>query len=300
MPRKPWAHVREQLGHAPLVEGRVGSDCPLYVERFFYRQAEATVTDLQTDALVTQLSGGQVREGERDHWRAVNLPTQSILLPKGVATHWHYTSTIDFAAFHFLEGGSAFMQKLTALARSRQMLLPLSDPLVGAAAQQIVNELHKGAAADQGFMARAASLMLEQCWRVLTSSSASPINPRYAQSSRLQAALNHIRENPGGDLSTEALARLSALSRSHFRRIFEESMGLPLHRYILGARLEQARKLMAMSSMPLAHVAQECGFSSQSHLTACFRAAHGATPAHYRSQLRPVHKSADDSCLTTQ
>ena len=48
---------------------------------------------------------------------------------------------------------------------------------------------------------------------------------------------------------------------------------------------EQARKLLTMSSMPIARIAQESGFSSQSHLTACFRAAHAVTPAKYRTAV---------------
>jgi transcriptional regulator GlxA family with amidase domain len=42
-------------------------------------------------------------------------------------------------------------------------------------------------------------------------------------------------------------------------------MGMPPHRYVLSVRLEQARKLLSMSSMssmPIARIAQESGFST--------------------------------------
>ncbi|MBK9623197.1 MAG: helix-turn-helix transcriptional regulator [Rhodocyclaceae bacterium] len=97
--------------------------------------------------------------------------------------------------------------------------------------------------------------------------------------------LNHIHEHLTEDLSAEVLARRADVSLAHFRRIFEEAMGVPPHRYIVGARLEQARKLLTVSSMPISRIAQECGFSSQSHLTACFRAAHAVTPAGYRTSV---------------
>jgi AraC family transcriptional regulator len=61
---------------------------------------------------------------------------------------------------------------------------------------------------------------------------------------------------------------------------------VPPHRYVLAARLDLARKLLTQSTMPIARVAQECGFSSQSHLTASFRTAHSTTPAQYRAQAR--------------
>jgi AraC family transcriptional regulator len=61
---------------------------------------------------------------------------------------------------------------------------------------------------------------------------------------------------------------------------------VPPHRYVLGARLDLARKLLSQSTLPISRIAEECGFSSQSHLTATFRAAHSATPAQYRAHVR--------------
>jgi AraC family transcriptional regulator len=215
----------------------------------------------------------------------MNLPTQSLLIPAGVPTHWHYAGSVDYAIFYFLDNSSSATQCLDALAESRDAPLPFSDPLVGAAAQQIVNELQKGRLADQGFLERLAGIMLEQTFRVLTTPNNTFINPRHAQFPRLQVVLNHIHEHLAEDLPAPSLARLAGVSLTHFRRLFEDAMGTPPHRYILNMRLEQARKLLAMSSVPIAHIAEECGFSSQSHLTACFRQAHATTPASYRAAM---------------
>jgi AraC family transcriptional regulator len=250
-----------------------------------YQTIERTLSGLSCTGLVNQFGGGQVREGEQDQWRVQSLPTQSLLVPPGVPTHWHYSGTVDFVAFYFLEGGNDSMANLELLARSRGQPLPFSDPLVGAAAQQLVSELHKGPVADQAFMARLAALMLEQTYRVLTTPGTGGISPRHAQFPRLQAALNHIHQNLGGDLSADALARCAGVSQAHFRRLFQEAVGIAPHRYVLAARLEQARKLLSLSEMPIARIAQECGFSSQSHLTASFRAAHAVTPAQFRARL---------------
>ena len=280
---KPWANVRKELGHTPIVEGHIRGAVPLYVERYLYQATELAVSGLARTGLVTQFGGSRVREGELDHLRSMSLPTQSQLIPAGVPTHWHYAGTIDYALFYFLDNTSSAIQCLDTLAESRDAPLPFNDPLVGAAAQQIVNELQKGRLADQGFLARLAGIMLEQTFRVLTTPNTSFINPRHAQFFRLQAVLKHIHEHLADDLSAASLARLAGVSLTHFRRLFEEAMGTPPHRYILNVRLEQARQLLGMSSTPIAHIAQECGFSSQSHLTACFRQTHAVTPASYRA-----------------
>jgi AraC family transcriptional regulator len=38
--------------------------------------------------------------------------------------------------------------------------------------------------------------------------------------------------------------------------------------------------------MPLSRIADECGFSSQSHLATSFRAVHAAAPTEFRAQTK--------------
>ncbi|MCY1557014.1 HTH-type transcriptional regulator CdhR [compost metagenome] len=61
-------------------------------------------------------------------------------------------------------------------------------------------------------------------------------------------------------------------------------MGMPPHRYVMKARLERARDLLMQTDLPILHIALECGFNTQSHLTAAFKAAHATTPAEYRNR----------------
>lgn len=283
-----WFTVRKQLGHEPIVAGRLGGAAPLFIERYLYQDIERTVAGLGLMSLACQLGGGTVKEGESDHWRSTNLPTQSLLIPRRVPTHWHYSGTVDFVVFYFLDGGGDVVQRLEVLARSRDAPLPFSDPLVSAAARQLADELQKGANVDNGFMERLAVVMLEQVYRALTSSGTVGINPRHVHFARLQQVLNFVHGNLAADLSAEMLARRADVSLAHFVRIFRDATGISPHRYVLSARLDLARKLLTQSTMPISRVAQECGFSSQSHLTACFRAAHSTTPAKYRAHVQPA------------
>jgi AraC family transcriptional regulator len=170
--------------------------------------------------------------------------------------------------------------------------LHFGDSLVIALALQIVRELHKGRGSDERFMAMLAPVMLEQVYRTLTTPETRGFNPRHIHYSRLQAVLNHVRDNPGADLSVTALAARAEVSIAHFRRLFNEAMGTPPHRYVLASRLEKARNLLATTTLPIAHIADECGFSSQSHFTACFRTVHASTPAEYRSHLQETATAA--------
>jgi len=281
-----WFKVRKELGRQPIVAGRIPGSTPLFAERYIYQDIERTVSGMDATALVVQFGGGRVHEGEPHHWRSMNLPTQSLLIPSGVATHWHYSGTVDFAVFYFLAGGSSTMQSLHTLVEARREPVPFSDPLVGAAAQQLVAELQKAHGADAAFMERLAGVMLEQVFRALVTPVTGGINPRHVHFARLQAVFNHVHTNLASDLSAARLAKRAGVSVAHFARIFREATGVPPHRYVLAARLDLARKLLTQSNLPISRIAQESGFSSQSHLTASFRAAHSVTPAQYRAHVR--------------
>jgi AraC family transcriptional regulator len=190
---------------------------------------------------------------------------------------------VDFAVFYFLEPLSKSMQSLATVAASRREPVPFSDTLVGSAALQLVGELQKGPGADARFMEQLAGVMLEQSFRAVVTPGIRGINPRHVHFSRVQAVLNHIHGNLAADLSAPRLAARAGVSLAHFGRIFREAVGVAPHRYVHAARLDFARKLLGQSTMPIARVAQECGFSSQSHLTAAFRAAHSTTPAEFRA-----------------
>ena len=89
-----------------------------------------------------------------------------------------------------------------------------------------------------------------------------------------------------GEVTLEALAQECGLSRSHFARAFKKTTGLPAHRWLLDRRIERARELLLNSRLPIADVADRCGFANQSHLTRVFTNALGVSPGEWRRLRR--------------
>ena len=278
-----WKKVRNEIGTAPIVEGLIEGPVTLYVERYLFQSVECSVSGGALPVLCTQFGGNAINEGNFEQAMHRYLPTQSGLIPPGVETHWHYSSTVDFALFYILGGTEPLLQHLSGFLRKHTAQLTFSDALVGTLAHGIVDELQKGAGADEPFLGRMAHLLVERTFRALTTPDTGVINPRHAHYARLQAALNHIHGNLQEVLSLETLAALSGVSTAYFREIFQEAIGTTPHRYVLAQRIERARKLLTQSSWPISRIAQCCGFSSQSHLTATFRAVHGTTPGRFRA-----------------
>jgi AraC family transcriptional regulator len=104
---------------------------------------------------------------------------------------------------------------------------------------------------------------------------------------RLRAVVEYIRAHLDARLTLGHLAGVARLSPCHFARLFKNSTGLPPHQYVIARRVERAKDLLrGEGRLPLAEVAAEVGFCSQSHLTRHFKRLVGVTPRRFRSSAR--------------
>lgn len=79
-------------------------------------------------------------------------------------------------------------------------------------------------------------------------------------------------------LSLADLAAVAGLGISHFKTLFRNSFGMPVHRYVVLRRVERARRLLLSGGVPASRIALEAGFADQSHMTHCMRRVLGTTP----------------------
>jgi AraC family transcriptional regulator len=103
---------------------------------------------------------------------------------------------------------------------------------------------------------------------------------------QLARAVDFIEANLGQALALQEIAAASGLSPVHFARQFKRTMGMAPHQYVMWARVERAKRLLAQTDLAIAQVAFECGFSHQEHLTRIFRRLSGTTPSLFRRAAR--------------
>jgi len=101
----------------------------------------------------------------------------------------------------------------------------------------------------------------------------------------LKRVYDYIEAHLDDRLTLSDLAAVACLSPYHFSRSFKQALGIGPQRYVTQRRLERAKTLMRRTNQPLARIAQEVGFSDQSHLTSVFRREIGVTPGHFRAVL---------------
>lgn len=104
---------------------------------------------------------------------------------------------------------------------------------------------------------------------------------------RLVARIDSRLQDPP---SADDLSLLCGLSPHHFLRKFRGSTGSSLHRFVNRRRVQAAMAAMPDPAVPLACMAVDLGFSSQSHFTRLFGELTGMTPARCRKHFAtPAH-----------
>jgi AraC family transcriptional regulator len=90
---------------------------------------------------------------------------------------------------------------------------------------------------------------------------------------------------PSG-IRISALADQLGMGTHQFTRLFRQTMGHSPYRFVMMRRIERARAVLEKTALPLAEIALELGFASQSHFTSAFHREMRTTPATYRSSFQ--------------
>ena len=84
------------------------------------------------------------------------------------------------------------------------------------------------------------------------------------------------------DFSPSALADKLCLSISQLNRKMTAICGYNPSAYILNLRINKAKKILASQDIPIAEVADECGFSDLAYFSRTFKKQTGVSPSQYR------------------
>lgn len=85
-------------------------------------------------------------------------------------------------------------------------------------------------------------------------------------------------------LTLDDFANAMGMSRSVLYQKMKEKFDTTPMNFVQQIRLEQARKLMTETSMPISQISYQCGFSNPKYFSRCFRNLTGMTPKEFRKQ----------------
>ena len=107
----------------------------------------------------------------------------------------------------------------------------------------------------------------------------------------VKAPVEYIRKNYHQPISIETLAETAYLSVSALERRFKKYLAKTPKQFINEVRLENARKLLVETDMPISQIGDETGFSDHSYFSKQFRLLFDELPSDFRKNYRQTDRN---------
>lgn len=108
-------------------------------------------------------------------------------------------------------------------------------------------------------------------------------NENVNNSNPILDAITHIENNYKNKITLEELSSKVNLSSFYFSRIFKKETGYSPYEYIIMIRLNEAKKLLKSTKLPIKEIAFSTGFNSESNFVTCFKNNTNVTPKEFRN-----------------
>lgn len=224
---------------------------------------------------VSYRADGHERQGVRLHG-------QFCVVPAGASTRWIVSRParsllLRLAPSHLRETADAMGlgSRVGELAPS----IHARDPQIERIGWMMQAEDHDAYPGGRLFTDSLASALAARLLALQTRSGAAHKPGRALPAWRLRHVLEYIEAHLDEDLSLTELAAVAGFSPSHFKPLFKQAVGVPVHRFVLERRVERARTLLLEGKKRMSEIALEAGFSHASHMARCMRRVLGLRPS---------------------
>lgn len=186
-----------------------------------------------------------------------------------VCHHWYHLWA------HVNGAGADAISQAMGLPKLQPVSLPLAD--VKPIFETIFENMKK-----EGYIeSLTTSLAVD---KLLTSIALAPDSRgSFVEFDAVSVARRYMEEHYAEDLHVDDVAREAAISTSQLIRLFKQQLGTTPHSYLLRYRITQAKELLAETTLPVATIARQVGFASESNFSYRFGEMCGQSPSAYRA-----------------
>jgi len=121
-----------------------------------------------------------------------------------------------------------------------------------------------------------------------------PNDQLHADWLKLEHALAYMRRHFAEPIYATDLARVTAMSETRLKNMFEQTLGMPWTRFLQGYRVRRAAAQLCMPGQNVTEVALSAGFQSMSHFIRVFRKFTGIAPSAYARKQHSIQ--AEHAC----
>lgn len=287
--------VREAVGVPPIAHWQYKGEPAVIVESYLFpSRARVVLPKFPVPIIGTQLDGKKlvyekstpVVEGDESGDFPYTIPNRCVLIPPDTESFWTPgTGNVTLSGIYVGGDGEAAVRKI--LDGSREPVM-LRDSVLVALTRQLLNLSTDRRPLPAGYDDRLVEYLVAHLEWLANAPLAARLVRNTIYDATISGVLLLIEKNIEQPLTIDFLAAAANMSTALFRKRFTEIVDMSVHQYVLKSRIERASELIDECNLPLATIAVQCGFSSQSHMTKIFRRELGATPAELRRRSSGV------------
>ena len=109
--------------------------------------------------------------------------------------------------------------------------------------------------------------------------------PEQQEERTITGLTRYLQEHLSQEVSLSVLAEEFHLSAQYISQLFKSEIGVNFLAYLTSIRMEQAKKLLLSTSLPIADVAEQSGYADYRVFTKVFKKSEGMTPSQYRREF---------------
>lgn len=94
--------------------------------------------------------------------------------------------------------------------------------------------------------------------------------------------IDYINRNLNLQFTNKELADMANYHEYHLNRLFLQTTGLSIHKYIIKQRLEESKRLLQNTELSVSQIAEQIGFQNSAYFSNYFKSVIGLTPLQYR------------------
>lgn len=107
-------------------------------------------------------------------------------------------------------------------------------------------------------------------------------------STTVTTCLNYVSNNIYHSISLNEIAHFLGTNPTYISKLFKKEVGIPLSLYIQRERVEEAKKLLTLTSYSLSDICLWLNFNDQSYFTRVFKKITAITPKQYREKYTVI------------
>lgn len=104
----------------------------------------------------------------------------------------------------------------------------------------------------------------------------------YQEERPIHGITRYFQEHLAEEVSLSVLAEEFHLNPQYISQLFKSEIGVNFLTYFTNIRMEQAKKLLLTTSLPIAEVSEHSGYADYRVFTKVFKKSEGVTPSQYR------------------